>query len=183
MNIETSISNLWPQIKIATQKDMVQSSCSRRKPHLEDEESDLFKEAQEFIKNKLNNIDLDPIKNKLTNIDIDRSLVQNLSGIAYACGIASKEQCVQQQRQAEEEGYNFIDEGIKVDWKMDPVKSMSDWILVVHDGSKKQLYHIHQFVVTTGDRKSGLLKKYINKSTIRSNDVGLHLQRYAPSKL
>ena len=135
-----------------------------RRNALYEEDSDLFKEAQDFIKNKMSHIDFDPIKNKLTKLDLDRGLVQNLSGIAYACGIASKDQCVQQQRQAEENGYDVIDAGIKLDWRVDPVTSMSDWILAVYDGTKQHVYHIHKCIITFGDRKSGFLVHEIGKT-------------------
>jgi hypothetical protein len=143
----------------------VSRSQSRRNALYEQEDSDLFKEAQDFIKNKMSHIDFDPIKDKLTKLDLDhRGFVQNLSGIAYACGIASKDQCVQQQRQAAEDGYDVMDTGIKLDWRADPVTSMSDWILAVHDGAKQHVYHIHKCVVTFGDRKSGFLAREIGKT-------------------
>jgi hypothetical protein len=151
-------------VMVHSTRNVSRSQSRRNARDAEEEDSDLFKEAHDFIKNKMSHIDIEPIKNKFTMLDLDRGFVQNLSGIAYACGIASKDRCVQQQRQSEEDGYDAMDAGIRLDWRMDPVKSMSDWTLAIHDGTKQHVYHIHKCVITFGDRKSGFLVHEIGKN-------------------
>lgn len=62
-------------------------------------------------------------------------------------------------------GFMEEDEGIIPDWRKDPYHSLSDWTLIVRDGSNRQpqTYHIHKSVVSYGPRKSGFLIKVFEK--------------------
>jgi hypothetical protein len=65
-----------------------------------------------------------------------------------------------------------IDEGIKLDWRKDPYRSMSDWTLIVRDGSKSQQpqsYHIHKSVLSYGQRKSGFFVRVFEKDILEGN--------------
>ena len=68
--------------------------------------SDLFREAEVYIKDKMN----------------------NLLGLGYACGIATTGRCKQEMEKSFME--DDVDEGLKVSWRMDPRQSMSDWVSV-----------------------------------------------------
>jgi hypothetical protein len=100
-------------------------------------ESDLFKEAEDFLKEKMNNI----------------------LGIGYQCGLATKERA-----QKELAALGVEDEAIKPTWRMDPRQSFSDMVLVIKDGRQSHIYHVHKADLTTGERKSGLLVKLIGNS-------------------
>lgn len=54
-----------------------------------------------------------------------------------------------------------LDEGVLPDWRKDPYHSMSDWTLIVRDGTQNQpqSYHIHKSVISYGKRMSGFLTK------------------------
>jgi len=71
-----------------------------------------------------------------------------------SCGIPSF-----QKRGGNGTGSEF-DDGVQLDWRKDPYHSMSDWTLIVRDGTNRQqpqMYHIHKSVVSYGNRKSGFL--------------------------
>mmetsp|Transcript_30348 Transcript_30348/g.35328 ORF Transcript_30348/g.35328 Transcript_30348/m.35328 type:complete len:491 (+) Transcript_30348:226-1698(+) len=57
------------------------------------------------------------------------------------------------------------DEGVSPKWRMDPYRSMSDWTLVVRDGSvQPQVYHIHKAVVSFGQRRSGFFVRIFEQN-------------------
>lgn len=123
---------------------MVSKSYSKDSNDSE-KESDLFKEAEDFIKEKMN----------------------NLLGLGYQCGLATK-----QMAQKELESFGVEDEVVKPTWRMDPRQSFSDLILVVKDGKQSHIYHVHKVHLTMGERKSGLLTKLLGNSRSNVNGGG-----------
>lgn len=107
--------------------------------------SDLFKEAEDFIKDKMNNI----------------------LGLGYACGIATKERCQQEIEKNfgsnDEDDDGILEDPNRLSWRMDPRESESDWVLVVKDGQRSHIYHVHKTTLVYGDRKSGFFLKLFEK--------------------
>jgi hypothetical protein len=69
-------------------------------------DSDLFKEAEEFIRDKMN----------------------NLMGLGYSCGVATNSKARSQRELSKVFGDDDIDKPIVLSWRMDPRQSMSDWV-------------------------------------------------------
>ena len=76
-------------------------------------DSDLFKEAEEFIRGKMN----------------------NLMGLGYSCGVATNSKARSQRELTKMFGDDDIDKPIVLSWRMDPRQSMSDWV-------SWELYHM-----------------------------------------
>ncbi len=73
------------------------------------------------------------------------------------------------------DGTGDFDEGIKLDWRKDPYHSMSDWTLIIRDGTTRQqpqMYHIHKSVVSYGNRKSGFLLNVFERDILEGNRGG-----------
>uniref|UniRef100_A0A7S3PZ28 BTB domain-containing protein n=1 Tax=Chaetoceros debilis TaxID=122233 RepID=A0A7S3PZ28_9STRA len=134
--------------------------------------SDLFREAEDFIKDKMNTL-LDD-----ENQAFLRDKMNNLLGLGYTCAATTK-QTVKKAFSDDDDVYNDdsehdIDEGVKVNWRMDPRQSMSDWTLVVRElqdpvNSQTQMFHVHKAVICFGDRRSGFFEK---KCQHHSRDIG-----------
>ena len=110
-------------------------------------DTDLFREAEDFIKNKMS----------------------GLFGIGSACGIATQDMAHKAAKK-----YTFDDEdevGVRLNWRTDPRTSMSDWILAVKDGKKSQIYHVHTAILIQGGRKSGLLLKLFETLSQREEEA------------
>lgn len=104
-------------------------------------DSDLFKEAEEFIRDKMN----------------------NLMGLGYSCGVATNSKARSQRELSKVFGDDDIDKPIVLSWRMDPRQSMSDWVLVVKDGVQSNIYHVHKETLVYGERKSGFFVKLFEK--------------------
>jgi len=105
--------------------------------HGKTDDTDLFKEAEEYLKNKMS----------------------GLLGLGSACGIATQDMAHKAARK-----YTFDDEDdvqveAKLNWRTDPTISKSDWIFVIKDGKRSHMYHVHMAMLVRGDRKSGLFLK------------------------
>ena len=88
--------------------------------------------------------------------------MNNLMSLGYACGVADGES-----------EYNKVveDEDVKITWRMDPIRSKSDWVLVVKDGRQNYIYHVHQSSLVYGQRKSGFFLKKFDEVYADSNRV------------
>lgn len=110
----------------------------------------------------------------LINKGIQNLGIQDMFGIGpLSCGVPQ----FQQRARACHQGVNGdddvdIDEGVKLDWRKDPYHSMSDWTLIVRDGSQRQpqTYHIHKSVISYGDRKSGFFVKIFEREIFEGNN-------------
>lgn len=137
--------------------------------------SDLFREAEDFIRGKMNTL-LDE-----ENQAFIRDKMNNILGIGYACGAATKKtarRAFNDDDSYDDSSESDIDEGIAVNWRMDPIQSMSDWTLVVRtmkDPTQPtaQVYHLHKAVLAFGERKSGFFEKsFANHQSMRRSANG-----------
>ena len=106
--------------------------ASRTTPE-DSNDTDLFKEAEDYLKLKMN----------------------NLFGLSTACGISA----TADQAQTTVNKYTFQEEQRTASWRLDPRTSKSDWIMVVKDGKHRQIYHVHKESLVHGERRSGMLLK------------------------
>ena len=137
---------------------------SRRNSKGDFKPSKLIREAEDFINKSMQNMGIQ----ELFPINCG---VEQFKKKSASCGL---QQFQNKRRNGCNGGGNDIDddvdidEGIQLDWRKDPYNSMSDFTLIVRDGTNKQpqSYHIHKSVVSYGNRKSGFLFKLFEREIL-----------------